>query len=231
MRNHDEKIKDVCESVLPSTSRKNAREKRRIAHGAERARERAALRGAVGGGRYERVLGDSDSRRRIEISQMVWDRRAADKIAPLVRWARVTAARDPKLRDATPEDVLTHFAALLPDNLIGRHALDHIRWGLGLEDVPWREQYARRRARQRADAAHERSRYRNVVVALVEAGRHGDINRAVRRIRHAQVASAERDGKPLARLAPYLAGLHAVDEFVAATEGDTRVRAAIHRLE
>lgn len=231
MRNHDEKIKDMCESVLPSTSRKNAREQRRIAHGADRARERAALRGGIGGYRFERMLGDADGRRRNEIGQMVWDRRAADKIAPLVRWARVTVERDPKLRDATPEDVLAHFAALLPDNPIGRHALDHIRWGLRLEEVPWREQYERRRARQRADAANERSRYRHVVVALVEAGRHGDINQAVRRVRHLQFASAERDGKPPARLAQYLAGLHAVDEFVAATERDTRVRAAILRIE
>lgn len=229
MRNHDQKIKDMCESVLPSTSRKNAREKRRIAHGADRARERAALRAAATGGDHERQLDDSDGRRRAAIHEMVSDRRNADKVAPLVRWARATVERDPGLRDGTPEDVIAHFSALLPDNLIGRHAVQHIQLDLGLESEAWRVSWERRMAREREAAAKERTRYRDVVIALVRAGQHGDINRVAKRLRRAQIALCERDGKPVdeARLVPLLAGPHAVDGFVTATENNTQVRSAI----
>jgi hypothetical protein len=230
VRNDDQKIKDMCESVLPSTSRKNAREKRRIAHGANRARERAALRAARNDGDYERELGDSDGRRRNAIREMVWDRRAADKVAPLVRWARVTVEEDPVLRNAAPEDVTAYFAALLPDNLIGRHAIQHIRWGLGLDRdrEVWLAR-SRRRWAERDAAARQRDLYREAVVALVEAGRHGDVNHAVRKVRRAQIARAELDGKPVeeVQLVPFLAGAHAIEEFLAATQNDVRVRATI----
>jgi hypothetical protein len=43
MRNHDQKIKDMSRSVLPSTGRKSARDNRRIIHKQQRARELAAL--------------------------------------------------------------------------------------------------------------------------------------------------------------------------------------------
>jgi len=43
VRNHDQKIKDMSRSVLPSTGRKSARDNRRIIHGQQRARELAAV--------------------------------------------------------------------------------------------------------------------------------------------------------------------------------------------
>jgi hypothetical protein len=54
MRNHDQKIKDISRSVLPSTGRRSARDNRRIIHKQQRARELAELLrlgvGAVGDG-------------------------------------------------------------------------------------------------------------------------------------------------------------------------------------
>lgn len=233
MRNHDQKTKDMCESLLPSTSRKNAREKRRIAHGADRARERVALRGDHDDVTLDRVLGDSDGRRRA-IHEMVWDRRAADKVAPLIRWADATVDRDPALRNAAAKDVIAYFAALLPDNLIDRHAIQHIEWGLGLDRdrEAWLAGANLRRAERRAAEETERRTYRAAVLALVEDGRHGDVNRAVREVRRAQVAQAESANQPVdvARLAPFLAGSHAVDEFVAATVNSNQVRAAVLRI-
>ena len=43
VRSHDEKIKDMAESVLPSTARRSAREFRRRAHRRQRARQRDLL--------------------------------------------------------------------------------------------------------------------------------------------------------------------------------------------
>jgi hypothetical protein len=43
VRNHDEKIKDMVESVLPSTARKSARDRRRIVHKKARAHQCVAL--------------------------------------------------------------------------------------------------------------------------------------------------------------------------------------------
>src|SRR4051794_40629383 len=222
----------MCESVLPSTSRKNARETRRIAHGTARAHQRAALRAAIPKNDLEPQLGDADGRRRAAIQEMVWDRRAADKVAPLVRWARVTLEREPKLRDAAPEDVIAYFASLLPDNLIGRHALQHIEWGLGLERNDWRERAERRWAAQKAAAADERTRYRQAVFSLINAGQHGELNRVVRRVRRAQAARAESDDNPVddSRLIPYLDGAHDIDAFIAATQNHDQARTAILQI-
>lgn len=232
MRNHDQKVKDMCESVLPSTSRKNAREKRRIAHGTARAHQRAALRAAIEENELGPALGDADGRRCAAIHEMVRDRRAADKVAPLIRWARATLEREPKLRNAAPEEVIAYFASLLPDNLIGRHAVQHIEWGLGLRRGDWRERAERRWAAQQAAAAGERTRYREAVITLVNAGRHGDINRVVRQLRRAQIAEAESDGKPVddSALVPFLDGAHDIEAFILATQNRAKTRAAILQI-
>src|SRR6185369_10577686 len=106
LRNHGEKVKDMAESVLPSTARGSVREQRRRVHRRHRARERDLLvnsrRSAHGGVRVNVEEGleedrdaavfevDFEERRRAqEIASLVWGRRAADKTGPLTRWARV----------------------------------------------------------------------------------------------------------------------------------------------
>ncbi len=78
MQNRDEKITDVIRSVLPSTGRRNARRTRQLVHRAERRKVNVAMRS----GHVDAVV---DLRGPIE--DMVWDRRAADEVGPLVRWA------------------------------------------------------------------------------------------------------------------------------------------------
>src|SRR5487761_1045386 len=86
MRNHDEKIKDISRSVLPSTGRKGAGDTRRIIHKRQRTRELAGLTD------YRRAVDPDDEtpdfrgKAAPEITQMVRRRRARDKIGPLVRW-------------------------------------------------------------------------------------------------------------------------------------------------
>ena len=65
-----------------------------------------------------------------EISEMVLERRDADKSGPLLRWAEHHADNNPALRDATINDCLEHFASRSPDGVIGHHAIEHIAWGI-----------------------------------------------------------------------------------------------------
>lgn len=107
MRNHNEKVRDITRSVLPSTSRRSASHTRKLIHRAERRGVAAALR-----------RGDDPiiiRSHRGDITEMVWERRGADKVAPLVRWALHRARTNPELRDASLDDQVEHFRQLLPD--------------------------------------------------------------------------------------------------------------------
>lgn len=170
MRNHDEKARDMARSILPSTARKGARDARTHIRGRERARERDLLhqlRFCVDPDDFEGVLGEELHH---EMASMVWDRRAADKVAPLLRWTERTIARDARLATASPAEREVHFRNLLPPGLIGDHAVSHLRWVL--DDRPWPS-----RSRRRVGGS-------DALVPLVEdvvaAGRHGDLNRRIR---------------------------------------------------
>lgn len=102
MRNHDEKTRDMARSVLPSTRRRGARQDRALAHKAERSRLRSALQDLAGHDDPDDYEGELTWEARRQIAWMVEDRRAADKVAPLLRWATRTIERDAALRDARP---------------------------------------------------------------------------------------------------------------------------------
>jgi hypothetical protein len=126
------------------------------------------------------------------IEEMVWDRRSADKVAPLVRWALHHVRHDARLRDAESAERLDHFRQLLPDNTIGRHALSHIAWPLERLDAQPREFPER----SLGDAA--------LVRALYEAGYHRELNARLK----------------IQRL-PLLTGAHDIDRFVSAASRTT----------
>jgi hypothetical protein len=130
MRNHHEKVRDIARSVLPSTARKAARRTRAQIHGRARAHERRLLHDLVrhhDPDDYEGTLGLAE-RHRGDISDLVGDRRTADKVGPLLRWAERTVERDPTLSAATPEDREVYFRRVLPQGLVGDHAVSHLRW-------------------------------------------------------------------------------------------------------
>lgn len=174
MRNHDEKARDMARSVLPSTRRRGARQGRAHARSRERSHLRAALRDLASCDDPDDYEGDLTWEARREIGWMVEDRRTGDKVAPLMRWAERKLVTDPELAAASFDERTTHFRGLLPDGLIGRHALFHLRWVLD-DEVPWWR-------RQRATRPGPRPTLREKVEAIVLAGRHGELNR---RIRHA----------------------------------------------
>jgi hypothetical protein len=183
VQNHDQKITDVIRSVLPSTARRDARRTRQLIHRAARRKVNVALR-----------AGDVDAFVNIRgpIEEMVWDRRAGDKVGPLVRWALHQVRHDPRLRDAGFDERIDHFRKLLPDSTIGRHALSHIAWPLERLDA---------QARQFQDGPSCISAVR----ALYEAGYHGELNA---RLKIQQL--------------PLLGGAHDIDSFATSAGAPTR---------
>lgn len=172
MHNHHEKARDMARSVLPSTRRRGARMHRSHAHARERHRVRAALHEVATYDDPDDYEGDLTWEARRAISEMVGERRAADKVAPLMRWAERTVERDPVLRDASFEQRVAHFRRLLPRDLIGRHALNHLAWVLDPDPYwPWRPQPVRPATGPTV---------RQKLEAIVLTGRHGELNRRLR---------------------------------------------------
>jgi len=117
----------MVESALPSKARRAARLTRRHIHHQARSRTRVSVAA------IRRVGDDMDDRGFVEkaaIAEMVADRRYADKLAPIERWAVRLVAKRPGLARATLKEQLSYFRRLLPDNTVGRHALGHIEFAL-----------------------------------------------------------------------------------------------------
>jgi hypothetical protein len=166
VHNHDQKLRDMTRSVLPSTARRASRNTRRSIHRAERHAAAAALARGEDPGR--------DWRGRV--ADMVSDRRGADKVAPLVRWALHRVGHEAELRNAPLHVQVEHFRRLLPDTTIGRHAVSHIADALEFRhpDPPYRW--------YRLFASHERE-YPSIeptLRRLYEAGYHRDLNRRLK---------------------------------------------------
>lgn len=162
MRNHDQKIRDMSRSVLPSTARRVARTTRRALHRAERRDVRMVVaKGAEPARDWRGHIGD-----------MVGERRAADKVAPLVRWAMHTIDRSDQLREASWHEQVDHFRSLLPDTTVGRHALAHIADAIEFRhaDPPYRW-YRRLATQPRPVRSIEPT-----VRFLYEAGYHRELN-------------------------------------------------------
>ena len=208
MRNHDEKIKDMSRSVLPSTGRAFARDARRAIHKRQRARELAAVTAYRRDADPEQVTPDVRGTHGRDITFLVWDRRSRDKVAPLIRWARATIAADPALRAASREEQVAHFARLMPPTLIGRHAVMHIEMALRWSALHGPDSANRRAASGRADLVAETERQLRLILA---SGLHGTLNTELRRL------AARQQVRPGAAPLPHrmLLGHHDVKAFAA----------------
>jgi hypothetical protein len=209
VRNHDEKIKDMGRSVLPSKGRKGARDDRRLIHKRQRTRERVAMTEYRGTADRDSVAPDLRGAVDREITAMVWHRRYLDKSGPLTRWAAATIEADPVLRAASVEEQVTHFTRLMPDTLIGRHAVSHIA-----SELEWRARRAPAgtsapTAPGRAPRIAETER---LVRQILAAGLHGALNSQLRRLAAGQTAWDRMTGPVPHRM---LLGDHDVEAFVA----------------
>jgi hypothetical protein len=207
VRNHDDKIKDISRSVLPSTGRKSARDNRRIIHKRQRARELAAVTAYRRDTDPGSVTPDVRGTYGPDVTQLVWQRRSRDKVGPLIRWAQATIAADPLLRSAPRADQVAYFARMMPDTTIGRHAVQHIEQALD-----WRERRARYRAGRPAGPGQPVTDLERQLRQILEAGLHAALNARLR-----ELAGTEED-RPRAEPVPrrLLLGSHDVGAFATA---------------
>lgn len=204
VRNHDQKIKDMGRSVLPSTGRKSARDNRRIIHQRQRAREFAVVTAYRRESDRGSVTPDVRGTYGPDITQLVWGRRSRDKVGPLIRWAQATIAADPRLRSAPCADQVAYFARLMPDTTIGRHAVQHIQQAL-----EWRARRSRHNpGRPTGPGPHVADMGRQLR-QILEAGLHATLNAGLRQLADAQEQRPRTTPMPR-RL---LLGIHDVENF------------------
>jgi hypothetical protein len=208
VRNHDEKIKDMSKSVLPSTHRKGARDDRRAIHKRQRARELAAVTTYRLDPDPECATPDVRGTYGPDIMLLVWNRRAGDKLGPIIRWARATIAASPALRSASREEQVAYFARLMPDSTTGRHAVQHIEAAL-----EWDARRAQGNASRPAvaGAGSRAARIEGQARLILEAGLYANLNARLRQLAGHQVV------RPRATPMPHrpLLGRHDVEAFAA----------------
>lgn len=218
MRNHHEKIKDIVESALPSTRRDSARRERALIHRRERARVRAEL------GRIRRCpdLDDFEDRDLLHedrgaIGQMVYDRRSADKLGSLLRWADYQISQNPAVRELAPDGQYAYFRAILPANTIGRHALSHIEWAI--RPRLWRHIASRGSTEPWVEARQE---LKAAIGLILATGLHGELNCRIKRTVAPPTDTADQNERPRT-----LAGQHDIDDFVRDVLGRPQRRIAL----
>jgi hypothetical protein len=152
-----DKARDIARGVLPSTARKGARDNKRNFHATHRHAQRQvnhAIERSLttitddGTLAHDPDLYDDFEEREVfdgytastkkvslgwdgDMSEIVDRRRGADKLGPLIAWARATEKN--KMIGWTNADKMAYFKAVLPDSLQGRHALGHVESALDLE--------------------------------------------------------------------------------------------------
>ena len=189
MQSSINKRRDMARSILPSKYRSPGR----LVAKAKRANRRAisqelhSLTTDATRQRYEwDELMDLRAYPDAEIQQLVRWRRNGDKILHFERWAIAIT------RDLPHEDRLSHMQSVLPDGLIGDHAMSHLRDLPELNPSPpqygrfSRAEMERRRAVRMASAQERRRRLVAAIQAAIEDGQHRAIN-----IELKQVAPAE----------------------------------------
>jgi len=220
VRHRDEKVKDVQRSVLPSTARRAARAERRAIHKRQRVREGVLL--AELRSTPDADLDFRDGRAWSAIHWMVADRRGADKIGPLTRWAVATVNADPELRDAAWHEQVAYFAALLPGTMIGRHAVRHIEWALRYHDHTWPDWAGRAKERRETQVAQVLADARRII----DSGRHAELNKALRKEHQALNV----DGATALPPVRMLMGIHDLDAFTADVAALDWVRVIVARV-
>jgi hypothetical protein len=171
-----EKLQEMIRSILPSRARVSAR--------AEKAANRRGVRRSVRQALHSEDAEETPVDLTADANQWmaVWNRRSADKLNHFMRWCE---ALTEGLSDSEAVDFVR---GILPDNLIGDHALSHweayCRYGRGKAGkVPRREQRARMlqsfydRTRNRLRAAmHEDPDFLGNLNARLKARRNLDEN-------------------------------------------------------
>ncbi|NVJ25341.1 hypothetical protein HUW62_29365 [Myxococcus sp. AM011] len=144
MRQGKDKAFEMARSLLPSTKRQQARENRAIVTRSTRRTARTRIAQLIRAPELAEDCAELDEDASLELRWVVARRRDGDKVNPFIRWAKQRTLDEP--RDLRAELI----RKTLPEGLIGRHALSHLkreehflstidlprRWGVNR--TPWR---------------------------------------------------------------------------------------------
>lgn len=136
----DDKAYEMARSLLPSTGRRQARKARALVSRGSRRTHRARVARLAREPDEADDCSELDGDTSLEMRYVVWRRRGADKVNPFRRWARE------QTRDLPRDSRLAHVRGLLPQGLIGEHALDHLGWDAHFESTAEQELEEARRA-------------------------------------------------------------------------------------
>jgi len=206
------KARDMARSVLPSTKRRGARQDLELIRRRARRTTRIQLRQAVrAGADWDELVLDTGYWPTHQIRDVVRDRRAADNVSALVRWAPRAASH---LR---VEDRYSWVQARMPDSTVGWHAMTHVRWASGMmpafehENTGW---LSNRLERQQRNQQHRFERYCLVHKALVHIIESGQLRQF-----NCEHKLPYQDPSGRWHTARTLRGLHDIDDFIASVYG------------
>lgn len=188
------KRRDRARSLLPSSARSSARRDLQ----AVRRRHRRAVRQSLAGLHQEAVCvcGDEEDYLTAGVDNSpcslcgyvepdyplsdhlwaVWDRRSADKLGPVLRWARLECDAEcaelgvDVLGYAEAADLLRRLRSELPDGVIGWHAMSHLRFEIEPRRI-WGSRRSGHASEQRVEHLAHIARW------ALENGLHGKLNR------------------------------------------------------
>lgn len=168
----DAKVKTMARSLLPSRRRKGAREDKRLAHRHHR-RQVSERLGQLRWCDYDDFIPSVVHNNNWRIHEIKWERRAADNVSAVERWAEALT------KDVPKGERVPFMKGLLPDNLIGRHALTHLDFlDKDFDYRRWRAEFEESRRRQVAELT-------DLVNGLLHVGAHAEINIVIKRAHRA----------------------------------------------
>lgn len=227
------KKRDMARSILPSTKR-NGQEDRRRVHKSARTHERALM----GFAEDEWRDGEADDltppdfagverKRAHDTKDMVDMRRYKDKVGPFSRWAeRVT-------KNIPQENRLSYLRSLVPDTLIGEHAVSHVEWKDHFRDPAESANNHRHYPSPKEREKAERDLFvEQVRACLSKCEEHARLNRALKQshrfVYHYYKGNVRLVGPKSART---LQGVHDVEAFVDAIYAAARPTRTVVRDE
>lgn len=203
-----EKARDMGRSILPSKAKKWAKKKRqRIS---KRTR-RAVNQDLWTEGGWE----DVEEVRKVKTMYMVGDRREADKVNPLLRWAPKVVADISEIdaRRAT-------IKKILPKGVIGEHAFGHLKYRpefSGKEPFTKADSKAAWAARRLRE--HE-WRVNTILKVLAYSGGHKALNKALKHTRTMWSTTTSVGQVSVGpSCAPKILGVHDIEKFLGVLKG------------
>lgn len=131
----DEKIRDMARSILPSKYYRSARRCKKEFSKRKRQQVKEGLRKTLSNDNYEYPDNFDPNMDQVisndRLERIVRNRRDGDKVNPIQRWFRL------KVQQINSEDERYAYArSVLPNNLVGWHALTHLRWIIKDNKIP-----------------------------------------------------------------------------------------------